>query len=266
MRASEVIRILIRNCIMKRFTLSLLAGFLIAGFSTAADAKKLVVRWHGQSFFDLQTSKGTRIVFDPHAIDVYGRQLVSADLVLISHFHNDHTQVGVLENQGKFKVIQGLKQEGKKTEWNLIDEKFRDVHIRTVGTYHDDAQGMEKGKNAIFIVEVDGLRIVHLGDLGHLLTKEQVKEIGPVDVLMIPVGGVYTLNGADAKEVVAQLKPKKYILPMHYGTKVFDDVLPVDEFLEEQKPENIKKLDSNKLEIDANFKPAEPVIVLLDWK
>jgi L-ascorbate metabolism protein UlaG (beta-lactamase superfamily) len=125
---------------------------------------------------------------------------------------------------------------------------------------------MEKGKNAVFIVEVDGLRIVHLGDLGHLLTREQIKEIGPVDVLMIPVGGVYTLNGADAKEVVAQLKPKKYIIPMHYGTKVFDDVLPADEFLEEQKPENIKKPESNKLEIDPNFKPAEPVIVLMEWK
>jgi L-ascorbate metabolism protein UlaG (beta-lactamase superfamily) len=251
---------------MKRFIAALLAGFLIAQFASAADAKKVILRWHGQSFFDLQTSKGTRIVFDPHAIDVYGRQVVSADLVLISHFHNDHTQVGVLENQGKFKVIQGLKQTDKKTEWNLIDEKFRDVHVRTVGVYHDNAQGMEKGKNAVFIVEVDGLRIVHLGDLGHLLTREQIKEIGPVDVLMLPVGGVYTLNGADAKEVVAQLKPKKYIIPMHYGTKVFDDVLPADEFLEEQKPEIIKKLESNKLEIDPNFKPAEPVIVLMDWK
>jgi L-ascorbate metabolism protein UlaG (beta-lactamase superfamily) len=253
---------------MKRFALSMLAGFLLAGFASPADSKKLVLRWHGQSFFDLQTTKGTRIVFDPHAIDVYGRQLVSADLVLISHFHNDHTQVGVLENQGKFKIIHGLKlnETTKKTEWNLIDEKFRDVHVRTVGVYHDEVHGMEKGKNAVFIVEADGLRIVHLGDLGHQLTKDQVKEIGPVDVLMIPVGGVYTLNGTDAKEVIAQLKPKKYILPMHYGTKVFDDVLPVDEFLEEQKPENVKKLDSNKLEIDPAFKPAEPVIVLLDWK
>jgi len=106
---------------MKRFTLSLLASFLIAGFASAADSKKIVLRWHGQSFFDLQTTKGTRIVFDPHAIDVYGRQVVSADLVLISHLHNDHTQVGVLENQGKFKVIQGLKPADKKTEWNLID-------------------------------------------------------------------------------------------------------------------------------------------------
>jgi L-ascorbate metabolism protein UlaG (beta-lactamase superfamily) len=113
-------------------------------------------------------------------------------------------------------------------------------------------------------VEVDGLRIVHLGDLGHLLSDKMVKEIGDVDVLMIPVGGIYTINGSEAKKVVAQLKPRQYILPMHYGTKVFDDVLPPDEFLDEQK--NFKKLPTNTLEIKTDFKPAEPVIVLLDWK
>lgn len=240
--------------------------FLTIGTSYGADGKKPVLRWHGHSYFDLTTSKGTRIVFDPHAIEGYGRQGVPADLVLISHSHNDHNQLGILSNPGKFKVLEGLKQSGNKVEWNLLDEKFKDVHVRTIGVYHDNAQGTEKGKNAVFVVEADGIRFVHLGDLGHVLTKEQVKEIGPVDVLMIPVGGIYTLNGADAKEVVAELKPKKYVLPMHYGTKVFDDVLPPDEFLEDQKKENVKKKDTNQLEIDPDFKPAEPEIVLLDWK
>jgi len=87
-----------------------------------------------------------------------------------------------------------------------------------------------------------------------------------VDVLMIPVGGIYTLNGADAKEVVAELKPKKYILPMHYGTNVFNDVLTAEEFLEDQKKENVKKKDTNQLEIDPDFKPTQPEIILLDWK
>jgi len=251
---------------MKFLFPALLATFFAPDCSFAADATKPVLRWHGQSYFDLTTTKGTRIVLDPHAIEGYGRQSVPADLVLISHFHNDHTQVGVLSNPGKFKVLEGLKRAGNKVEWNLLDEKFRDVRVRTVGVYHDNAQGLEKGKNAVFIVEADGLRFVHLGDLGHLLTKEQVKEIGPVDVLMIPVGGVYTINGTDAKEVVAEIKPKKYILPMHYGTKVFDDVLPPDEFLEDQKKESVKRKDTNQLEIDPNFKPAQPEIVLLDWK
>jgi len=240
--------------------------FLAMSSSFAGEAKKPVLRWHGHSYFDLTTSKGTRIVFDPHAIEGYGRQGVPADLVLISHSHNDHNQLGVLSNPGKFKVLEGVKQSGNKMEWNLLDEKFRDVRIRTVGVYHDNNQGLEKGKNAVFIVEADGIRFVHLGDLGHVLTKEQVKEIGPVDVLMIPVGGIYTLNGADAKEVVAELKPKKYILPMHYGTNVFDDVLTAEEFLEDQKKENVKKKDTNQLEIDPDFKPTQPEIILLDWK
>src|SRR5216683_517470 len=254
---------------MRHFVISVISvmTYLLAATSSFADdAKKPVLRWHGHSYFDLTTSKGTRIVFDPHAIEGYGRQGVPADLVLISHSHNDHNQLGILSNPGKFKVLEGLKQTGNKVEWNLLDEKFRDVRVRTIGVYHDNAQGLEKGKNAVFVVEADGLRFVHLGDLGHLLTKEQVKEIGPADVLMIPVGGVYTINGTDAKEVVAEIKPKKYILPMHYGTKVFDDVLPPDEFLEEQKKENVKRKDTNQLEIDPNFKPAEPEIVLLDWK
>ena len=251
---------------MRHIVILMVVCFSARTSSFAEDGKKPVLRWHGHSYFDLTTSKGTRIVFDPHAIEGYGRQGVPADLVLISHSHNDHNQLGVLSNPGKFKVLEGLKQTGNKVEWNLLDEKFRDVRVRTVGVYHDNNQGLEKGKNAVFIVEADGLRFVHLGDLGHVLTKEQVKEIGPVDVLMIPVGGIYTLNGADAKEVVAELKPKKYILPMHYGTKVFDDVLTADEFLEDQKKESIKKKDTNQLEIDPNFKPAEPEIILLDWK
>ncbi len=252
---------------MTRSLATLAAGLLIVGSAAAADSKTISIRWHGQSFFELQSSKGTRIVFDPHAIEAYGRKLVRADLVLISHDHNDHTQVGVIENREKAKVIRGLKGAGKTQEWVPVDEKFKDVHIRSVGTYHDTRKGLERGKNTIFIVEVDGLRIVHLGDLGHLLTEEQVKQIGPVDVLMIPVGGVYTINGTEAKKVVDQLKPKKYILPMHYGTKVFDDLLPADEFLDEQKKENIRKTGAvNKLNVETGSREAEPIIVLLYWK
>ena len=81
---------------------------------------------------------------------------------------------------------------------------------------------------------------------------------------MIPVGGVYTINGADAKQVVEQLKPSRYIIPMHYGTRVYDDLLPADEFLEDQK--NVKKFPSNKLTIETDLKLPEPIIAILDWK
>jgi L-ascorbate metabolism protein UlaG (beta-lactamase superfamily) len=232
-----------------------------------AASKTVTLRWHGQSFFEIETSRGTRIVLDPHAIDAYGRITVRGDLVLISHYHNDHTQVEVVEDRAKAKIIVGLRGSGKKIDWNLVDETIRDVHVRTVGVYHDGAEGMERGKNAVFIIEVDGLRIVHLGDLGHLLTEGQIKQIGPVDVLLIPVGGVYTINGAEAKKVVEQLKPTQYVVPMHYGTEVFDEMLPVDEFLEDQNPAAVKRFkNTNKLVIESGVKHDSPIIVVLNWK
>jgi L-ascorbate metabolism protein UlaG (beta-lactamase superfamily) len=254
---------------MPKHLLFCLAGLAIVwqsgnATSCAGSPPQVTIRWHGQSFFELQSSKGTRIAFDPHAIEAYGRTDVFAELILISHFHNDHDQKEVIRNHTRAKVIEGLKHVGRRLDWNLVDETYHDVHVRTVGVYHDDVEGMERGKNAIFVVEVDGLRIVHLGDLGHLLSEKQKKAIGPVDVLMIPVGGVYTINGAEAKQVVGQLKPSRYILPMHYGTRVFEDLLPADEFLEDQK--NVKKQLNNKLTVETDFKPPDPIIVILDWK
>ncbi|HZT79385.1 MAG TPA: MBL fold metallo-hydrolase, partial [Gemmataceae bacterium] len=212
---------------MRRSLAAVVCGLLLVAAAPAAGAKKLTIRWYGQSYFQITTTAGTRVVIDPHAIDAFfsERNKVSADLVLCSHTHNDHTQVEVLENWDpkKVKRINGVKDEkgdGKRTDWNHVDEKFKDVRVRTVALYHDDMRGMVRGKNAAFVLEADGLRIVHLGDLGHKLTPAQVKHLlkdGPIDVLMVPVGGVYTINGSEAKAVVEQLKPKRYILPMHYG-------------------------------------------------
>jgi L-ascorbate metabolism protein UlaG (beta-lactamase superfamily) len=230
----------------------------------ASAGPKVTITWHGQSFFDVQSSKGTRIALDPHAIEAFGRQDIPADVVLISHEHSDHNQTGVIRNEAQARVIHGIKVDGRKTTWNNVDETFRDIHIRSVGVYHDAAEGMERGKNTIFILEVDGLHIVHLGDLGHLLTPKDIKRIGPVDVLMIPVGGVYALNGSEAKKVVEQLKPRLYILPMHYATGTFQDLLPLDEFLEDQK--NVRKLPGSKLLVDPDAKADSPEIVILDWK
>jgi L-ascorbate metabolism protein UlaG (beta-lactamase superfamily) len=239
------------------------AGVAIAQ-EPKAKGKEIQIRWFGQSFFQLVTADGTRIVFDPHAMPEYGRQEVSADLALCSHLHNDHTQVGVLENAEKVKVLFGVNPKDKGRTWNDIDEKFKNVHVRTVHSFHDEEGGLKRGKNAIFIVEIDGLKIVHLGDLGHLLDTETVKEIGPVDILMVPIGGIYTINGEKAKEVVKQLKPRLYVLPMHYGTKVFDDLQGPEEFLDGQK--NIRKLDqSNLLTVPVDLKLDEPAIVLLSW-
>ena len=261
---------------MIRFLTPLCAVLLVAGSVPAADTKKLTLRWHGQSFFDLETSAGARIVFDPHAIEAYGRTEVTADLILISHFHDDHTQVGVVQvnknDKIKKPIIAGLKPVSRtKTEWEAIDEKLsikgQEIRIRTVGTYHDTMQGMERGKNAVFIIDVDGLRIVHLGDLGHRLHPSTLKKIGKVDVLMVPVGGTYTINGSEAKEVVAQIKPRRYIIPMHYGTAAYRHLVGPDEFLDEQDPKLVKRFKTNELIIDADAVPRkDPVIALLSYE
>jgi L-ascorbate metabolism protein UlaG (beta-lactamase superfamily) len=230
--------------------------------------KPITISWHGQSFFIVKSSKGTRVAFDPHQIPEYGRTFgLKADIVLISHNHNDHNRVEALENHKdkNLRVIMGLKSPGLRSEWNPVDETINDVHIRSVGLYHDDVEGMQAGKNTAFVVEMDGWRIVHLGDLGHPLTKEQVRQLGPVDVLMIPVGGVYTLNGSEARKVVQQIRPKEYIFPMHCGTKIYDDLLPASEFLEEQDKSKVAISNDNMVTLNRDPQRPRPLIVQLHY-
>ena len=255
---------------MFRSLLTLGVAVLFAG---GVSAKNVVIKWHGQSFFEIKSSEGTVIAIDPHNIEAYGRREVNADAVLMTHYHIDHTAPEPIANFEKTKVLRGLKKTkegsppGKNEDFNEFDVKVKDVRIQCIASYHDNMQGLKRGKNGIFIVEVDGLRIVHLGDLGHLLTKDQVKAIGKVDVLMIPVGGVYTINGSEAREVVKQLNPRRNILPMHYSTKVYDYVLGPEEFLEEQDEKQIKKYKFNELVIDADSEPkSKPEITMLNYE
>jgi L-ascorbate metabolism protein UlaG (beta-lactamase superfamily) len=249
------------------FALPLLA-LLAAPAAAQDDAKKVKLRWYGQSMFQLETVAGKLVVFDPHAIPTFNPPRLTADVTLVSHPHNDHNQVETLKEKGR--VFEGvvISKDGKKAEWKPVDEKVGAIHVRSLGTYHDAMNGMQRGKNTIWIVEVDGLTFVHLGDLGHELSAEQVKTIGKVDVLMVPVGGIYTLNGDQAKKVVDQLKPRLYIIPMHYGVPGYDDILGPDEFLENYKDDkHFKKMtNTNELVIPVDMKADAPTAVLLGWK
>lgn len=257
---------------MARFASPVVLLFLALGAGAAED-KPVTLRWHGQSFFEIVSPGGTRVVLDPHAIESYGRKTVEADVVLFSHLHSDHTQLSPITNAAKAKVFSGLREvkteTGRREDYNPIDETFRDVKIRAVPTFHDNAGGLEKGKNVVFVVEINGLRIVHLGDLGHTLTEAQIKRIGEVDVLLIPVGGVYTINGLDGQTVVEQLKPKRVIIPMHYGTPVFDYLVDLDKsgFLDDVPARSISKLDTNEVRIHPQAKaPETPLYVIPTWE
>jgi len=253
---------------------------LLLGVSQTSFAANVTIKWHGQSFFEIRSSKGTVVAIDPHNIEGFGRREVKADVVLISHYHIDHNAPQPIANVAKTKVLCGLKNpkatnpyagaaaNRKDDEFNEFDEKVNDVRIQSMASYHDKVQGMQRGKNSIFILDVDGVRIVHLGDLGHTLTDAQLKKLGKVDVLMIPVGGIYTLNGKDAKEVVAQVQPRKYIVPMHYSVpRVYEFLLGIDEFLEEQDEKWIKKYKDNELIVDGEEAARKnPFIAVLSYQ
>src|SRR5438876_6593793 len=140
---------------MPRLLLALPAalGLLVVSLPAGEPAKGATprIQWFGQSFFIITSAKGTRIAIDPHAIPEYGRFIgLKAELLLISHLHNDHTQKEVLDNYKDIKIIPGLVGKGAALKWNIVDEQFKDVHIRSVGAYHDDMKGMKSGKNTIF--------------------------------------------------------------------------------------------------------------------
>ena len=190
----------------------------------------------GHACFLLTTSGGLRILIDPYQPGAFGGAIgygpipFGADVVLVTHEHADHNAVNAAPGTPK-QVIRGT------GSWEVDG-----VRIHGVLTYHDEKQGRERGPNTVFVIEADGLKIAHLGDLGHVLTQEQVKEIGPVDVLLIPVGSVFTIGPAEAWKVVEELQPK-VIIPMHYKTpKVGFPLEPVEHFT--QGKEHVKQLSS----------------------
>lgn len=201
------------------------------------------IAWYGQSMFQIVTPKGTRLLMDPQDIEAHKVPYVSGDLLLMTHFHTDHTTTPKVENVDTIKQFNALKKTGpgpSNTEWNVVDEKFKDIRFQSLGTYHDDAGGSKRGKNGAWIIDIDpGLRLLHVGDLGHALTPAQLKKVGKVDVLMVPAGGIYTINGLEAFKVFEQVKPTRFVIPMHVGTTTYDELLPAKYFLDEAKDNEV---------------------------
>ncbi len=174
----------------------------------------------GHSCFKMQESTGTTVICDPYDCGVgYTMPECSADIVTVSHRHRDHNNVAavggnpvILETVGCYDV--------------------KGVHITSVMSYHDGTRGAVKGKNLIFNYRIDGINVCHLGDIGHRPTPLLIEAIGTVDVLMIPVGGVYTIDAKTAKEYVDKLMPA-IVIPMHYKTeKCAYDLDKVEDFLD----------------------------------
>jgi L-ascorbate metabolism protein UlaG (beta-lactamase superfamily) len=249
-------RALIVSCL-----LGLAAAIAVPVLVARAAGPVAKLTWYGQSCFLLETSTGTRVVMDPipAGIGYTPPADLKGDVVTVSHEHADHNNVALV--QGKPKVLRGLTADKK--GWVKIDEKVKDVAIRSVGVYHDEEKGAKRGLNTVFLFEVGGVRIAHLGDLGHLLTDQQLSSIGLVDVVMIPVGGFFTIDAAQATRVLDQLRPRLIVIPMHYKTDVLTikELATVDAFLA-GKP-NVRREKTNTISITGvKARPSTEVVVM----
>ncbi|HUV52584.1 MAG TPA: MBL fold metallo-hydrolase [Dehalococcoidia bacterium] len=208
------------------------------------------IKWLGHASFLITAENGTKIITDPYG-DYPGLSYApigeTADIMLVSHDHGDHTGGKV---KGNPKQVAGG---GSK--------RISNTEFKGINTYHDTSKGSQRGKNTIFCFAVDGVRICHLGDLGHELSKSEVAEIGQVDVLIIPVGGFYTIDVATASAVCEQIKPR-VIIPMHYkNDKCAFPIAGVEDFLKGKK--NVKKSDSSEIELRAGqLQQATEIVVL----
>jgi L-ascorbate metabolism protein UlaG (beta-lactamase superfamily) len=213
------------------------------------------IYWGGAATVRIK-GKNASLVIDPFDPDYTGLKLpkdLSADVCLISHAHQDHSysQVVTTEEGNPSMVFD------KSGEYEVAG-----VVIEGIGSFHDDKQGVERGKNIIFHIMFEGLNLVHLGDLGQSkLSEDQIAKIGNVDILFVPVGGVYTIDSKGACEIVSQLEPK-IIIPIHYkieGLKF--ELAGRESFLKEMGAEGI--VEQPKLSITKDKLPEEPVVVVL---
>lgn len=213
------------------------------------------IKWYGHAAFLITSDQGVKIITDPYDPGAYAENLTygqirdQADIVLMSHDHGDHNGIKTLPGSP-----QGIQGNGAKTA--------KGIPFTGVSTYHDPSKGSERGANTIFTFSVDGMRVCHLGDLGHGLSEKELSEIGPVDILLIPVGGYYTIDSKEATRVAEQVKPK-VLVPMHYKTeKCGFPIAPVEDFLKGKS--NVKRLNSSETTFSKATLPQQMEIVVFD--
>ena len=182
--------------------------------------------WHGQSCFQIQTSRNkgeqVSVVIDPFAETIGLKPpSLTADVLLITHFHDDHSNKKVVK--GDPFLIEGPGE-----------YEIKEIFVQGIPSFHDDKEGKEKGSNTIYTIEGEGMRLCHLGDLGQKeLSDDQLEKIGNIDILMIPVGGTYTIDAKTAAKVISQIEPR-IVIPMHYHLpKLKLKIDGVDKFLKE---------------------------------
>lgn len=193
------------------------------------------ITWYGHSCFRLRSRKGT-VVTDPYGSELgYDLPRLRADIVTVSHEHPDHDNVKAVK--GKPMIIDGPGE-----------YEIKGIFVIGIPTSQGDGQGGPESRNTIYLFDLEGVTVCHLGDLVRVPTQSEVEELSDVDVLLIPVGGGNAIGAAKASEVISLLEPK-VVIPMHYGTEAVKGLKlqPVDHFLKEMGIKEIVPQDTVKL-------------------
>jgi len=214
----------------------------------------MIIQWLGHASFLLISNDGTKIIMDPYEAGAFGGTFkyrpitISPDIVTVSHHHADHGYVEGLPNH--FEVLN-----------EPMNKVIKGIGFKGVGAYHDAEFGASRGKNIIWVVTVNHVRVCHLGDLGHELSPIEIEKVGEVDILLAPVGGTYTLGPKETTRVIDHLHPK-ITIPMHFKNEhVGFPLLPVDDFLAGKT--NVVHLDKSELELTKEQLPDQPQIIVM---
>ena len=216
------------------------------------------ITYFGHSSFKLRTNSAS-LVTDPFSKGIgFEMPKISADIVTVSHDHFDHNHTSAVTGtarRDKPFIITGPGE-----------YEIQDVSVFGVPTFHDDSNGTERGKNTVYVIEIGGVRVAHLGDLGHMLTDDQLEEIEDIDVLLCPVGGVYTIDAKIAANIIHKMQPA-FAVPMHFRTQKhnpekFADLAQVEDFISLMGLSEVKTLD--KLTVNASNIMGDTEIVVLN--
>lgn len=208
-----------------------------------------MIRWHGHSCFEISSDEGPTIVTDPHDGKSLGIKppSVNADIVLVSHSHFDHSSTKTVMTKGSKKVDRSGK-------FNLMG-----VKIKGIESFHDPEDGRMRGENIIFKFVLDDMSLCHLGDLGHIIPEKMASKLKPIDILFIPVGGVFTLEPNQCWKVIEDINPR-VVVPMHYKTGGLSiSIHPLTHFLN-SNPELPRIKVGNEIDFDHNDIPTRATI------
>ena len=270
---------------MRHSGLAAVAALLLTSGVVADTGEPVAVRFWGQGLVTIETYWNLRVAIDPYALRIgYDDPGIDADLVLVTHEHHDHNNVDLV--RGARHVIHALDDTGAMRTVDVVLDRMPNqgdvqlnsaaatvprsahaVRVRSVAAFHDAVAGRDRGGVGMLLLEVDGVRILHCGDLGQpLLTPSQLEAIGSVDVLLVPVGGVYTITGEEAARITEQVRPR-VVVPIHYRTADLTLPLkPVDGFLD-ALPDRYRRVSGlgNTLAVTAGLGPSveSPYVVVL---